>query len=455
MASQLPSDLPAKESEMQMTSRIVLAAFGSLGDIVPFVSVALGLKQRGHRVVVATHKAYGEHIAKLGIEFRTLRPDLPQANGNARRRRGSRWWEYEVISRYWLLPQIAESYQDLREAVHGADLLVAHTAVLAAPLVARTVPMAWVSAVPAPATFEFPMEPAFVKMLRSLGGPRRLLDKLARRSTKSWLHRYRALEARLGLSPGGNPLFEGQFSEHLVLALYSEILSPASSHLPVETRITGFPFLPDEELQPDASEKLRQFLIDGPAPIVFTLGSSASPRRNFLRESIEAAKKLGRRALIVGWIHDRESEIAEYQTPDVAVFGFVPFGMVFPHAAAIVHHGGIGTTGLALRAGRPSLAVPICYDQPTNARCAERLGVSRAIPLTQYDARRATSELAKLVEDPSYSANASRLGQQLREEDGTKNACDAIESYLTACASQARTSVLPRVAREIGTLVHD
>jgi len=436
-----------------VTHRIVLAAFGSLGDVSPFVAMALELKTRGHRAALTTHKVYGEHIRKLGIEFIPMRPDLPHSNGNATSRRGSRWRENENIFRHWLLPQVLATCQDLLDATHNADLLVAHTAVLAAPLVARKVPIPWVSAVAAPTTFEFPTEPAFVKILRSFGGPSRLLAKLAKPATRSWLHPYRTLEAHLGLSRGDNPLFEGQFSEGLVLGLFSKIVSPVQHHLPAQTRITGFLFLPDEELHADAAQKLRRFLADGPAPIVFTLGSFGGVRSNFFMESIEAARMLGRRALLIGGVHPRISEIEEHQAADVAVFGFFPYGKVFPHAAAIVHHGGIGTTGLAIRAGRPSLAVPICHDQPANALRAERLGVSRTIPHAQYEARRAAAELDKLLKDPSYRANASRLGQQLREEDGTKNACDAIEAYLAAHTTQARTSVAPRGFREDGCSV--
>ena len=105
---------------------------------------------------------------------------------------------------------------------------------------------------------------------------------------------------------------------------------------------------------------------------------------------------------------------------------------IFPRAAAIVHQGGVGTTGQALRAGRPTLVVPFAHDQPDNTLRVTRLRVGRTLLRARYNSRRAVAELRRLLEDPSYAQNAVRVSRQVQAEDGVSAACDALESLLAA-----------------------
>jgi UDP:flavonoid glycosyltransferase YjiC (YdhE family) len=93
---------------------------------------------------------------------------------------------------------------------------------------------------------------------------------------------------------------------------------------------------------------------------------------------------------------------------------------------------GIGTLAQALRAGRPTLAVPFAHDQPDNAWRATRLGVARTIPAQRYSAGRAGRELGRLLDDPAYAARARAVADQVRKEDGPARACEAIEAVLRA-----------------------
>jgi UDP:flavonoid glycosyltransferase YjiC (YdhE family) len=101
-----------------------------------------------------------------------------------------------------------------------------------------------------------------------------------------------------------------------------------------------------------------------------------------------------------------------------------------PRAAVIVHQAGIGTTGQALRAGRPMLIVPHGQDQPDNARRCEELGVGLILPRHKYTADRAFEKLQELLSNPIYSKWAEAVGAQVREEHGTKTACDILEAAL-------------------------
>src|SRR5947209_6105397 len=108
----------------------------------------------------------------------------------------------------------------------------------------------------------------------------------------------------------------------------------------------------------------------------------------------------------------------------MAAFDDAPFSELFPRAAVVIHHGGIGTTGLAMRSGHPMLVVPFAHDQPDNAERVVRLGIARTIPRRRYSPALAAAELGRLLDDPAYSQRASEVGRQVRQEEGGRAACD-------------------------------
>jgi UDP:flavonoid glycosyltransferase YjiC (YdhE family) len=104
-----------------------------------------------------------------------------------------------------------------------------------------------------------------------------------------------------------------------------------------------------------------------------------------------------------------------------------PHQLLFPHAAAVVHQGGIGTTSQAMRAGKPTLVVPHAHDQPDNAHRVKLRGVSLTVYPKRYRADRVAAVLRRLLDDPGYVERAAAIGARLREEDGIARACEALE----------------------------
>jgi len=135
---------------------------------------------------------------------------------------------------------------------------------------------------------------------------------------------------------------------------------------------------------------------------------------------------LGRRAVLLG-----ASEGLGPSSSQILALRYAPYSQIFPHAAVNVHQGGSGTTGEALRAGRPQLIVPYGWDQPDNAVRVERLGAGVHLPRREYSADTATAALGRLLGESSFSERGARVGAQIRAEDGITSACDAIESLLT------------------------
>jgi UDP:flavonoid glycosyltransferase YjiC (YdhE family) len=414
--------------------RIVIRTVGSLGDLHPYLAVALGLQARGHDAVLATSECYRHKITALGLGFHPVRPDSDWVTDPRVMRRimdprmGTVWCVREMI-----LSVLRESYEDTLAASKGADLLVSHMP-WDTRLVAEKTGIPWASTMITPLGFfsahdvpVFPLAPFLSKTFRRLGprvwGP---FFRLGKWLTRPWARPFYQARAELGLPPAPdlNPLSDSH-SPSLVLALFSKLLADNQPDWPRQTVLTGFPIY-DRHGATGLPPALTHFLDDGPAPIVFTLGwSAANVGGRFFEHSIAAAKLLGRRAiLIVGHNpHNRPTSVP----PGAIVSDYAPFSELFPRAAAVVHPGGIGTTGLAMRSGRPSLVVPFAHDQPDNAARAVRLGIARTISPRRYTAARAAAELRQLLDDPEYSQRASVIGEQVRREDGVRAACDALE----------------------------
>ena len=174
-------------------------------------------------------------------------------------------------------------------------------------------------------------------------------------------------------------------------------------------------------------KELARFLDEGPAPVVFTLGSAAvMDAGRFYEHSAVAAERLGMRAvLLIG--QEPRNQPARLPKGIIAIPS-APFSLLFPRAAAIVHQGGVGTTAQAMRSGRPMLVMPYAHDQPDNAARVVRLGIARTISRFRYNADRAVRELSGLLGNPASVASAASVGERVRRENGVATACEAIES---------------------------
>jgi len=288
----------------------------------------------------------------------------------------------EVLYRQMLLPELKDTYHDLVSAAEKADLLIAGELVYAAPLVAEKRGLPWVSLILSPFSFFSCNDPSYTVNLPALFHLRRAgptvykaalsLGKLA---TRHWSDPVRRLRREEGLRRECDPVFKDKFSPHLVLALFSKWFAPKQRDWPKQTLQPGFLHLsnsPDVE----ALGQIDRFLSAGSPPLVFTQGSTAvyNPR-DFYEISAKVAKRLRLRALLVG-----TSSSCEEDASDVLMMPYVRYSHVFPRASVIIHQGGSGTTGEALRAGRPMLVTPYGWDQPDNAYRIERLGAGLHLP---------------------------------------------------------------------------
>lgn len=416
-------------------SRIVLTTIGSLGDFHPMVAIGLELRDRGHDVVFATTYHYKTAIEALGFEFYSLRPDHASPDDPEIMalmmdlKKGTEW-----VVRNYIFGNLRETYTDLMTAAREADFIVAGDIVYAAQPVAETLKIPWALCVLAPCSFlsayDPPVLPPFPLLAKlRVFGPRvnQSIINSIKSSVRAWGEPMHQLRQDLGLTPIDNPVAEGKFSPYFNLALFSSRFASPQPDWAANTVTTGFSFY-DGIQRTGFQPELQQFLDSGEPPIVFTLGSAAvfTPG-SFYAESIQAAKQLNRRAVLLIGQNPPPADLPA----GIVAFDYAPYSAIFPRACAIVHQGGIGTTAQALRSGRPTLVVPYSHDQPDNAARLERLGTSRTIPRDRYTAKRAVKELSKLLANPTYAAKAAAMSRTIQTENGACIACDAIEKQLS------------------------
>ncbi len=431
--------------------RIVLSNIGTLGDINPLIAIALELKRRGHVPVMAVPEVFAPKIAPLGLEFHAVRPDIdPQNTAMAAMvydvRKGT-----ERGLREFLFPSLRQTFDDLLDAAicpERADLLLLGELNYAGPLVAEVTGIPWASYVLAPLSFfsaydppVLPMYPRLARADRTVPGMGVAIKRLVRFMSRKWPQPIYDLRSELGLKKGANPLFDAKHSPNLVLALFSRVMGREQKDWPRNVNITGFCYYDSDSGNSALPPHLEAFLENGPAPVVFTLGSAAVlAAGRFFEFSAKAAMRLGVRAvLLIG--ADERNRPRQALPESICVAEYAPYSKLFSRASLVVHQGGVGTTAQCLRAGVPMLIMPYSHDQPDNARRVQRLKVARVIQRGNYTPVRVARKLKGMLAEPLFARRAKQIAQRLAHEDGVGSACDALEALF----EQTRHSIFAQV----------
>lgn len=426
-----------------MSPRIVIAAGGSLGDLHPFIALGLALQARGYQAEIASSAEYGPKIEAAGLIFHEAGPSLAGLETEL----GMSLAEITeaiiaddlFLFRRILIPWLEPSVRQMVALAADADVIVGGTLTVGAAMAAELLgkpfvsvllqPALAMSAYDPPAT---PRAPWLAPSDRAFGlWLNRTTLRLARGTTLGLKRPLNAVRARLGLPPTDrNLIYDANFGADLALGLYSPLLGRPQPDSPPGFTVTGYaPFDSETGGPPVMPPALEAFLAAGPAPLVFTLGSAAvNIPGGFYGESLKAARRLGRRAvLLVG----PDGDLSMGDGPDVLALPYAPFSKLFPRAAAVVHQGGVGTTQQALRAGRPQLVVPHLGDQFDNAARVVRLGCGATLGRTRYRARRVAEVLGGALADPTVVETAMRLGIVASREDGAATAAERIGETLS------------------------
>lgn len=416
---------------------ILLLTQGSRGDVQPFVTLATRLMQAGHSVTLGAPPDFADLAAEYGVDFTpvgiSVMARLNSAQGKAAIESGN------ILKRLRFLREMQQELTDKvnREswqAGQGADAVMYWTGMIAGYNVAEKlgIPCAEVAPFPVIPTHEFP---AFL-----LGGGKdrgTLLNRLVWYANEQviWqmLVRSGANKQRrevLGLPPlpFSGPRKHQQQKKMPVFHAYSPSVLPHPADWPDRVHTPGYFFAePPPGWKPPAD--LLRFLESGSPPVYVGFGSMPNQAQVETRNLILRALELsGQRGII------HRSLAGDSPLPE-SIFGVgsLPHSWLFPRMAAVIHHGGAGTTGMGLRSGIPSIIKPFSADQPAWARQVHTLGVGpRPLPRQGFTAEQLADAIQAAVNDYAMRQRAADLGERIRAEDGPGRTIALFMQYM-AC----------------------
>ena len=338
---------------------------GSIGDFFPYLAIAERLRQRGHRVVLASNAGYAGLAQMAGFEFAALWDRTSQSLDGIIGHDPLRAWE--VVHKEMFLPAMEPSRKCIAYYTREEQwTLLASWSVFAA---AEAHDLTGV-----------PLR----KIYLSPGGLQS--DKEARLDNA-------------GLRNVG--LFPGWFADAGIT-------------------LTGFAML-DDAVVPSLSDELEAFLRAGSPPAIFTPGSFMRGADAFFREALAACNALDLRAIFLTPYRD---QVPQDLSPYARHFKYAPLQRLAPRAAVLVHHGGVGTLAQGLKAGIPQLVSPLFFDQPDNAARLTALGVSATLPPQSWRADVVAEHLRALLHSATVKQNCAGAAARFAGDSAVEQTCD-------------------------------
>jgi sterol 3beta-glucosyltransferase len=383
---------------------VVLATYGTTGDVQPMLALGAELCKRGHIIKFAAPPDFAARVRKMGFSFVPLGPPIDLAEIREVYGRAvavADPVEHVRLTLPLVLRDAPRMVEELADSCAGADILISLPYQLAGRIVHELRHIPYVSV-----------------HLSPFGG-------YSRRFSAESSRLINELRGCYGLCSLRDPLGLDGSSSTLAIYAVSPTLFLRPRHWPDHHRMTGFFFL-DEEWPTDAS--LEEFVGEREPPIVISFGSVLHQSPDELAENVMGAIRLvGRRAIVQrGW-----TGLQFESLPDgVYVVDFVPHSWLFPRAACVVHAGGAGTTAATLRAGTASVVVPHVLDQYLWAALLQERGcASDVIPYSQLTQER-LAHAVELALGSTCSRAVALFREKLSREDGVSNAVDLVESTL-------------------------
>lgn len=411
-----------------------MTPLGSAGDVNPFVALGVELRRRGHEVVVLTAEPFRDGVEAAGLDFvpvlstqrfedALLDPDL--------------WhpvWGIRALFRLIDRPGLERIWDALDERyVEGSTVLVGHMLSFPTRIYEQTRGVPGVTIQLAPIAFRtLHRQPVLPPGVDLDALPRSLLrvfwwmvdrlgvDPMAGASVHDFFR-------SRGLAPERRLFRSWVHSPRRVIAFFPDWFGPPQPDWPQQTRLVGFPLF-DGFDEPRLDEPLEEWLGEGTPPIVFAPGSANRQANRLFSVGAKAIVRSRRRAVFVTpWADQLPTRLPD----EIRHVERAPFSALFPRGAAVVHHGGIGTTAQALRAGVPQVVVGGAFDQPDNGARLERLGAGRRLNPLFLRPRSLERALDQLLATASTGEACDRCARQMLADAGEpalRRAADEVEA---------------------------
>jgi len=413
---------------------MTLLCYGSRGDVQPYLALARALRHVGHHVRLVAPSNFAELARDYDVAFFPAGADL-QAHLNNRikalAQSGKLVWNLRTL-RDEMTSIIDDAARDTWRACQGTELVIGTGP--GSSSVAEKLGVPFIEAAMQPVTptraFASPIAPAWLR----LGGGVNRLTHIA--FEQMFWHLFRSTTNRLRTQVLNLPPYSltgplGQIRKRGLLRLYaySPQVVPRPDDWPAHHQVTGYWFLPAPAGW-HPSPELSAFLAAGPPPVYIGFGSMMTHRPEQMSTLVtEALARCGQRGILAaGWgALGRPAHHSE----QLFFVDSIPHDWLLPRTAAIVHHGGAGTTGAALRSGVPSVVVPFSFDQGFWGHRVAALGTGPLpIPRPQLTAARLADAIERTVHSTQMRERAARLGAQIQREHGAAQAIDHIHRVL-------------------------
>ena len=399
---------------------VIIATSGTGGDIFPFITLGQGLLERGHRVLMLVPRFHEAIVLSSRVPCQTFgthdewqvlldNPDL--------------WDERKGLGVVWngLVPHLNAVRQIIQSLPADQPCVVlSHSILVPMASLARSVrpDLRIVCAYLAPSNLCSSHDMLAAGSLRIPSWiPTSWRQALWNLVHKLWIDPVTLPSLNVARGKNGLPtvphFFEHTYSApNASLGLFPSWYASVQADWPqsfiegdfVSTTVTG---------QTALSPELEQFMSDGIPPIVFTPGTGHQHAARYFRTALEALKQLGRRGLFVT---PHSAQMPDPLPSSVMWQAHVPFSLLLPRVAAVVHHGGIGTTVDAFRAGTPQLIVPFAYDQFDNGLRAKRLGVEDVLMAKRLSSGRMQKQLASLLNSHDVLQACCAVAQKMAQK---------------------------------------
>ncbi len=423
--------------------RVLIATAGTRGDVQPYVALGRGLTRAGYEVRLLAPSPFAGLAARAGLQFVPVDVDARGVFEAGLRRAGPRTF-----------PLMREFFRQARHvfrqyfvvalnAARDVDLVLFAALGFPAAHVAEALGIPYVGAYLQPATptraFPVPFAPPLPRWMPLQGAYNwltfRLTNWLVAFTVRATVNQCR--QEILNLPPKPWRFYASvDVAPIPILYGFSPRVVPRPPDWPPWIHVVGYWFLDEEDVRPPSD--LVAFLEEGPPPVYVGFGSVVDvDAESLTRVTVEALHMSGQRGVLLGgWARLGGARLP----PTVMHVDEVPHGWLFPRCAAVVHHGGAGTTAAGFRAGVPQVIVPFYFDQPFWGRRAHALGVApEPIPRRDLSAPRLAAAVESAVQGAEMRGRARALGQHIQEEDGVAAAIAALERMLASSWGRFRT----------------
>ncbi len=413
--------------------KIVLATYGSRGDVQPALALALALKSAGHEVLMTGPPEQGEWIESFGCPFRVLGSNLEDWLRNhpiVQSLKGT------IEFTGFLRQECRIQFMQLPAIMEGADLVLAFSVVGGAPTIAESLGARYRYVALFPSILPSSQYPSL--FLKNYNLPPWINRASWWFTRKFFNFVFKAIINRnrrqLELTPIVDT-WNHLLGERVIVASDS-VLGSVPPDVERDNEQVGYFHLgPVGELGAD----LKAFLSSGSPPVYVGFGSMPELQKETTRMVFEATRDAGQRLILSrGWAHlgDGETEKNCY------VVDNVPHPLLFPSVATVVHHGGAGTTATAARAGVPQIIVPHLADQYYWGKQIERLGLGpKPISRSRLTARRLATAIRECLSNEMYQQRAKEVGRILQAQNSIGKAVTIIESEFLATTTSGLKNI--------------